>query len=206
MASTLTDIKICNKAMIRLGVSQFSSFDDGSDPGAVCGETYPELLDAILGMTDWRFATGKRQLARLTATPVSQYKYAFSLPSDLIAGPHKVFSSSDVSAPAFKEYEIFEKNLYANVESIFVNYRFRPDESKFRPWFTELVILALAAATAPTLTDKEKLAIEYNERAWGTPSDNMRGGWYAVASQLNEEESEEIALQVDDDLVNARFS
>lgn len=206
MAVTLTDIKICNKAMIRLGVKPFTAFDDGSDPGGVCGETYPELLDAILGMTDWRFATGKRQLNRLTATPNSQYKYAFQFPSDAIQGPSKVFTSASVGAPAFKDWEIFEDKLYTNVEQIFINYRFRPSESKFRPYFTELIVLALAAATAPSLTDKSSLAEEYNARAWGPPSDNMRGGWYAVAAQLNEQESDETVLELHCDLIDARFS
>lgn len=206
MGVILTDVKLCNKAMIRLGVDQFDSFTDGTDAGAVCGETYPDLVKALLGMNDWRFATGKRQLARLTAAPVSEFKYAFQLPSDYIAGPFAVFINGDAGAPIFKDWKIFEDKLYTDVETIFINYRFKPSESKYRPWFTELAVLALAAAVAPTLTDSAKLAIEYNERAFGVPSDNYRGGWYSVASSLNEEESDDVVLQIDNDLIKERFS
>lgn len=205
----LTDVAICNKALILLGVSTINSFTDDNDRASVCSETYPIILDALLGMTDWRFATGKAQLSQLVSAPVNKWTYAYNLPADYVAGPWAVYNSSAVGAVPVKEWEIFEKKLYADYAAVYIDYRFRPSEANFRPYFVHLLVLALAAAMAPSLTDKDELAVEYNERAFGVPSDNYRGGYYATAAELNALEGGQLAvLQADPaaDLISARFS
>jgi hypothetical protein len=201
-----TDIDICNVALIRLGNDIITGFDDG-DKGRACSIVYPSVKKMLLTMHPWRFATGKRQLSRLTASPTNEWLYAYQLPSDLIAGPWAVFNSTDTGINPFMDWEIFEDKLYSNSEIIVIDYRYDVTEGKFPGWFQPLVELALCAALAPQLTGDENgnTAKHYHELAFGTPSENMQGGYFSACKGINGRTNPNSRI-VSDDIVDARFS
>ncbi len=200
-----TDIEICNIALLRLGNDLITSFTDG-DKGLTCSKVYPSVKKMLLSIHPWRFATGKRQLARLTAAPVNEWKYAFQLPSDLIAGPHAGYITTDEAATPSKEWKIFEDKIYANSDVFVIDYRYEVTEGRMPAWFQTLIELALCAALAPQLAGDENgtMVTEYNERAFGPRSDNMQGGYFAVCKAINGRTSPNTRI-VADDIVNARF-
>ena len=200
-----TDVSLCNRSLTRLGLEAIAGFAEDSDKARVCDRMYPGIRDSILAMHPWRFATGKVALNRLVSTPVNEWKYAYRLPANLIAGPYAVFNSDQVGATPTTGFEIFEDMVFSSEELIIVDYRFRPSEAKFLPLFQELVVYAVAAATAIILTDSKELAALYHEAAWGTASDNMRGGMFAVAARENAASNPALAIE-DNSLTNARFS
>ena len=205
MSITTTDVSLVNRGLIRLGLQPIAGFAEESDKANTSETMYPGIRDSIIAMHPWRFATGKGTLNRLVATPVNEWKYAYQLPTNLIAGPYSVFNSSKTGALPLTSFEIFEDKVYTDEEKIVVDYRFRPSESKFPPLFQELVVYAFAAAVGVILTDNKKLAALYHQAAWGTPSDNMRGGFFAVAARENAASNPAMAIE-DDSLVVARFS
>lgn len=182
MATTYIDI--CNRSLIRLGAETITGFDDG-DKGTTCSVIYNALRDALLVMRAWRFTMQKVQLSRLVAAPENEWTYAFQLPTDMLAGPRAVFDSDDVGAQPFTEFEIFGDKLFADATEIYVDYQVTVTESKMPPWFAELLVLAMCAAIGPNITDNKGIAAEYHARAYGPPSDNMRGGWFAICAGID---------------------
>lgn len=185
---TVSDVAVCSRALIRVGLSTISSLSgaDTSDRAQTCITLYEPLKTGILAMHPWRFTMRKVQLARTTA-PVNEWRYAYQLPSENIAGPHAVFNStsSGVRPLVSESFEIFGRTLYSDEAVIVIDYQENVAEADWPPWFTTLVEYAMAAALAPTLTNREDLTVEYHARAWGTPQETFRGGWFAVASGLN---------------------
>ena len=82
MAAGDTPVSICADALILLGASPISSFNDGTDEANSCDRLYPDIRDMALSMYPWSFAYKKVKLARLITTPVSEWAYEYQLPGD----------------------------------------------------------------------------------------------------------------------------
>ena len=205
MSITTTDVSLVNRGLTRLGLKTIAGFAEDSDKARTSDLMYPGIRDSIIAMHPWRFATGKGTLNRLTSTPINEWKYAYQLPTNLIAGPYALFNSAQTGALPMTRFEIFEDKVYTDEEKVVVDYRFQPAEARFPPLFQELVVYAFAAAVGPILTDNAKMATLYHEAAWGTASDNMRGGMFAAAARENAASNPAMAIE-DDSLVVARFS
>jgi hypothetical protein len=191
-----TSIEHCNRALNLIGSSPIASFQEATDKSSTASAQYETTLNMLLAMAHWRFASKKVQLARLLASPVSYWQYAYQMPADMIAGPDAVYNTSVVGAsPIVTGYDIFERTLMTNEAAIYVDYRYRPLESNFPAWFGSLLELALAAKFAKGVTDQDDLAKEYFARTFGTPVENMRGGFFAVCAQINRQGSGPKTLQ-----------
>lgn len=200
-----TSVGYCNQALNLLGEGVIASFEEGSDKALTCALQYDRILYTLLTMAIWRFASKKRQLSRLVAAPVNEWQYQYQLPSDLLVGPDGVFNSSAVgAAPLQTGWEIFNQAVFTNEQAIYIDYRYRPNESQFPVWFGSLLVMALAGAFAKAITDQEELAREYNQRAFGPPSDNMRGGYFQVCTQINRQGGGSLVIR-SDELVAARL-
>jgi len=123
----------------------------------------------------------------------------------MIAGPFAVFNTASTGARAVQDWEIFEDKLYTDHLIIYIDYRFRVAESKMPEWFVELLVLAVAAAIAKPVTDETSTAQMMHEAAYGVPSDNGRGGMFAVASFTNSQLNPPPQIE-DFTLIDARFS
>jgi hypothetical protein len=201
-----TDIDIFNRALNKVGSDAIASFNEGGDKANTGSRQYNDTLNLLLSMCDWRFATKKRQLSRLLAAPLTYWQYAYQLPTDMIAGPDAVFNSAQVGArPMATGYEIFERTLMTNEEYIYIDYRYRPSEANFPVWFESLLVMALAGAAAMGVTTNEEIAREWNERAFGTPDKNMRGGMFATCAQINRQGAGPKIIS-SDELINAQHS
>jgi hypothetical protein len=201
-----TSIEHCNRALNMIGSDPIASFLETNDKARTCSAQYETTLNMLLAMANWRFATKKVQLARLDTAPVSFWQYQYQLPSAMIAGPDAIYNTAAVQAsPLTQGYEIFERVLMTNQTSIFIDYRYRPLESNFPAWFGSLLELALAAKFAKGVTDQTDLAQEYFQRTFGPPSENMRGGFFLVCTQINRQGGGPKQLYTDA-LLTERFS
>lgn len=181
-----TSIEHCNRALNMIGSGPIASFLETSDKARTCSAQYEDTVKLLLTMANWRFATRKAQLSRLLDPPLSIYRYAYQLPSAMLAGPDAVYNSAGIGSPPIVQgYEVFERTLLTDLETVYIDYRFRPLESNWPAWFDSLMTLALAAKFAKGVTDQTDLAIEYFQRAFGTPQENMRGGYFLVCTQIN---------------------
>jgi hypothetical protein len=201
-----TDVGYCNRALNLVGEDPIASFEDGTDRARTAALQYTRVRDMLLTMAVWNFARRKRQLSRLSTDPINEYQYQYQLPSDLLAGPDAVYNSSATGVqPLQLGWEIFGQTVYTNETTIYIDYRYRPDESRFPEWFGALLVLALAGAFAKGITDQNDLAALYNQQAFGTPSEGMRGGYFRTCTQINRQTANTLVVP-SDELVAARFS
>ena len=178
------DVSICSDALLLLGVGTISSFADGTDKATVAGNLYPGIRDALLVGYPWRFTLRKAQLARETATPVSEWRHQYAMPADAIR-LRQLFDSPAVGAPPFLEYELFDGKVLANASSLWADYQFRAAEAAFPAYFTLLLKYALAADFAHSIVESEAKAQYWNLKAFGSPGDNGTGGYFATARSLD---------------------
>lgn len=150
MAAT-SPVSLCSNALILLGGQPISSFTDGSTESQIASLLYENTYHAMLTETQWHFATKTAKLARHTERPDNGYNYKFQLPSDHLY----VVKCSD------RDYEIYERDVYANSEEVTIMYVYPVDEANLPPYFAKALEYNLAAQFAIPLTDSSTKANFY---------------------------------------------
>lgn len=84
----MTDVDICNNALILFGASTINALDEDSTEARICSKVYSDARDTLLRMHPWNFAVKRKELTADTATPVFDYSKQFTLPSDCIRVLH----------------------------------------------------------------------------------------------------------------------
>ena len=145
----LSDIALCSRALLKIGVGTIASFDEGTAEAEVAANLYPSTRDALLSAYPWSFATGQRTLAQLADVPVADYAYAFQLPVDFL----RALSVGQAGLGRGVTYRIAERRVHADVPDLVLTYVFRPLESEFPPFFDQALIARLAAEFCIPLTE-----------------------------------------------------
>ena len=186
MASGDTKLSICSDALIMLGESPLTSFS-GTDAGVVCDRLYDDIKKMTLAMYPWSFTISKLQLSKGTA-PVNEYKYAYNLPTNLqrISGVRAVFNSAQVGAqPIQGGWEILGKTLITNQETIVIDFQVEPEEFDLPSYLVQLLKFMMTWHIAETVTDQITKAEYWRQIAVGTVAENMRGGYFRVAANID---------------------
>ena len=186
MATGDTKLSICSDSLIMLGASPLSSFSEGTDAAQVCDRLYDDTRDIILQMYPWSFTYKKSQLARTTATPTNEYQYEYTIPSDRLgSGVRAIYNSSAVGAIPVIAWEIFGSSVYTNETSVYADYQYRPSEDVMPTYFVQLLKYWMSWHIAEAVTDQLTKADYYKQIACGLPSENMRGGMFRQATQID---------------------
>ena len=142
--NTTSAISICSNALVLLGHSSISSFDEEGTGAEVANNFYESVYKAKLAEYPWNFATKQIVLSRLTKVPLNRWKYMYQLPTDhiriLTTYPHS-------------NYEILEDKIYSDNDCLELDYIYRVDESFLTPLFRESLELYLAAKWAIPVTE-----------------------------------------------------
>ena len=183
MAEGDTDVSICSQALLLLGANQITSFADGTAPSSVCSVLYPRVNSHTLGMYPWSFTLTKQQLGRLTTAPTNVYLYAYQLPSDMFLGvPRAVYASTSTGAlPKITDYEIQGDQLFTNETTIVLDYQRLVSEADMPSYFIQMLVYQMAWHLAEPVTDQTTKSDYWRTVALGTPSENMRGGYFRQA-------------------------
>ena len=185
MAQGDTKLSICSDALIMLGASPLSSFSDGTDEAQVADRLYDDVRDTLLMQYPFSWSIKKVKLARLTDAPINEWRYKYQLPGDMLGNPKAVFQTSAVSDRPVRDFEIYSGGLYTNLENVWIDYQFTPEPTSFPPYFVRLLRTALAAEFAEPITDQITKAQYFHQQAYGSPSENMRGGLFRVAASID---------------------
>jgi hypothetical protein len=185
MAAGDTKLSICSDALIMLGASPLSSFADGTDEAQVADRLYDDVQDTILMQYPFTWSIKKVRLARLSDAPINEWKYKYQLPGDILGNPRAVFNTAAVGDRSLRDFEIYSTGLFTNLEDVYIDYQFRPEPAIFPPYFVRLLKTALAAEFAEPITDQITKAEYYHGKAYGSPSENMRGGLMRVAMNID---------------------
>jgi hypothetical protein len=195
---------VCSNALVLLGSKPINSFT-GGDKETTCGLLYPMDKESLLTSYPWKFCTAKAQLARLTDAPLTSWKYAYKLPLPRLGAPLAYYNSGGVGATTFLEWEVQGADLLCNEEVVFCDYQFDVVESRFPPYFVNLIVLSMAAKLALPVTRDQSKADFYRGLAYGSPSENEQGGAWLAATNADARGQTNIALHPDSwSLVNVR--
>lgn len=146
---TITDVNLCSNALIKIGASPLTSFEDGTAEAEVAANLYPQIRDALLSSYPWSFAVGQKTLARLESRPLADFKYAYALPYDFL----RIISAGNAGRGSGLEYRIFENKMHTNAEHVTITYIFRPHVDTFPAFFVEALMARLAAEFCIPLTE-----------------------------------------------------
>ena len=204
MASGDTKLSICSDALIMLGAAPLSSFSEGTDAAQITDRLYDDIRDSTLGMHPWTFSFKKTQLSRTTDTPVNEYKYEYNLPGDRINNVRAVFTNgTSAASPIQYGWEIFGDKLLTSEEEKYVDYQFATNEGEMPTYFIQLLKYMVAWNIAETVTDQITKAEYFRTIAMGTPSENMRGGFFRVATSIDSQSRQTEAIE-DYSLISVR--
>lgn len=187
MAEGDTDVSICSQALLLLGANQITSFADGTAPSSVCSVLYPRVKSQTMGMYPWSFSLAKTTLARLSSTPTNVYLYEYQMPSDMFLGvPRAVYASTSTgNLPKITEYEIQGDKILTNETTVVVDYQKLVTEADMPSYFVQMLVYQMAWHLAEPVTDQITKADYWKTVALGTPSENMRGGYFRQAINID---------------------
>ena len=149
-----SSINICSQALLKIGASSITSFEDGTAEAEISANLYSQIRDSLLSSYPWSFAIMQTKLARLEQTPLADYRYAYLLPSDFL----RVISAGNGSRGRGTEYKIVKDCLYSNHQQINLTYIYRPLENNFPAYFCEALINKLAYEFCIPLTESSTRA------------------------------------------------
>ena len=150
----LSDISLASRALIRLGASPISSFEDGTAEAEITGALFAPVRDTLLSSYSWGFATGQINLTQLSESPLADYNYAYALPNDFI----KSISVGSGGKGRGLNFRISRGSLHCNSSNVMLTYIFRPDEEEFPPYFDAALISKLSAEICIPITESTSRA------------------------------------------------
>jgi hypothetical protein len=80
----VSEVKICNLALRKLGARLIESLNDTSQEAVTCNIFYEQVRDAVLREHPWNFAASRIRLARLAKAPAFGYAHQYQLPADCL--------------------------------------------------------------------------------------------------------------------------
>lgn len=183
-----TETEIKNAALIKLGVQPVTDYGTSTSKAAeVVNNLYPLYKRGMLSRRRWTFASKRLGLINPTAVVDETFQWAFDLPSDFLnlnsVYPDKNYINS------LTAYEIRGNKIYANVEEIFIKYMYEAPEEQWTAYFTDFFKVAFASEICFVLTGDKTLNQLVNQEAFGTPSDNLKGGLFGVASRIDAQQN-----------------
>jgi hypothetical protein len=150
----LSSIELCSSALVKLGAESISSFDDGSAEARVASRLYPLLRDALLSIHPWSFATRQAELTRLADGPTTTFEYAYQLPNDFL----RALSAGNGGRGRGLVYQLVNRQLHTDAESVALTYVFRPSEGDSPAYFNAALVTRLAAEFCLPLTENSSRA------------------------------------------------
>ena len=150
----LSAIALCSRALLRVGATTITSFDEGTAESEVAANLYPPLRDAVLSSYPWSFATGQVALARLAQQPLADFAYAYQLPADFL----RVLSAGASGSGQGLTFRITESRLLCDADQVVLTYIFRPDETAFPPYYDQMLIARLTAEFCIPITESTERA------------------------------------------------
>ena len=179
----LTHLDIVNAACARIGADAPQDWTtDTGDTGPI-SLIYEETVDFNLGVYLFSFA---RQLFQLSVddtlvNPASGYRHVFDLPPERQGQP--LYITDNVRNPdaRFSRYVLIDGRVHADANPLWAMCRYRPDPHAWDPAFKAATITALASRFALSLASDRSTSEQLAVQAWGTPSENFRGGELGAA-------------------------
>jgi len=146
-------LELSSNALVLLGGQPISSFTDGDTGSLLAVHLFETTFQAMLTETLWHFATRTASLPRLVHKPDNNFSSKFQLPTDCL---YVVKADTGV-------YEIYERELYANVSEVKIEYIYPVSPENLPVYFAKALEYNLASLFAIPLTGNASRAQYYRE-------------------------------------------
>lgn len=138
----MSDLTICNSALIRLGVDPISSLSDNNKPARLCNEQYNKVRKVLLAEHNWNFATKRATLTPTVAVPAYEFSFTYDLPVDFLRFISPQYPSE---CDSVVDYQIEDGKILSNFSTFNFKYIYDvTNTDKFSASFAELLSLKLA--------------------------------------------------------------
>lgn len=146
----MSDVSICNSALIKLGVETITALSDNTRQAKLCNEQYDKLRKSLLREHPWNFAIKRAALTASVTVPAWGFSHQFNVPNDCLR-------LIDTEYPQDK-YQVEDSIILANRDTL--NIRYVHDvinTNKFTPDFSELLSLKIAIDLSYVLVQSNSL-------------------------------------------------
>lgn len=152
-----SDIDIASNALLLIGDSPISSFDDEGAGAQVAKAIYSETYRAVLSEHPWSFAFKEQLLNLLSATPDQEtgFTYAHQVPPDMI----RLWALLPKTA-----YTIVGDKIYSNQTRLLARYVYECAETDLPPHVTKAIEYRLASEFALAITESATRAEWYTSK------------------------------------------
>ena len=174
MPSSVTEIDVVNRALVKLGAKKISSLDDDGKSERVMSNIVDVVRDKFLRESPWNPAVKRVQLAANTVAPAYGFATAYDLPSDYI----KLLNveSPETTVSAYSSSNNTAKNIAYKLEggqilcdetgALNVRYVSRlTDMTKYDPTMIEALATLYAKEACMSLREdsglRDQLSFEY---------------------------------------------
>ena len=158
----VTNIDICNQALILVGANTIASFTDNTTESQVANQLYESTLKGHLTRARWRFASKQAVLSKSTVDPLDRFESSYAIPADAIL-IHTCTVSDNVIV--FDRYGDFIFTNTSTADTVVCDYTFRQHENDMPPYFTEILKFELASLFAGAIARNDNLSVLYQKRA-----------------------------------------
>jgi hypothetical protein len=202
----LTHLDIVNAACARIGEDPVQTMDDETPQGQAVSLIYEDVVDFNLSLTPFSWAQEPRACSRLAnPSPLIGWAYAFDVPGEYFGAPYRLRETAK-GAP-LQDFELSGRQVHCDCQTLIADVRFRPEPNHWSAPFRSGTITALAARLAFAFASDDKMLQILNAEAYGTPSENCRGGMMRIAINEDARATPPKAMRADlNPLTAARYS
>ncbi|MGI2031944.1 hypothetical protein ACRQ1B_06080 [Rhizobium panacihumi] len=180
----LTVLDIVNTACAMIGEEPVQSLTDDLGGGQSASVLLEAVIDFNLGLqpSGFHFAREVRQLSHLTdAVAYTGFEFVFEVPGEKIGPP--VFFTDDPSDPdrRYTRFLLTSGRVHADDNPLYAMVNFRPDPHLWTATFKMATITALSGYLAFAIASDRNTQAQQLQAAYGTPSENFRGGQMRAA-------------------------
>ncbi len=180
----LTAIDIVNAAFNRIGEDPIETFEEDGGGEQDASLIYEEVVGFNLGLqpSGFTFAREVRQLSKLAnQTPLTGFANVFDIPGPYSGLP--VYLSDDITDPGrrFTGFILTGGRVHSDADPLFAMVKFVPDPHRWTDTFRSATITAIASRLAFAVASDRNTQAELRQEAYGTQSENFRGGMMRAA-------------------------
>ena len=205
-----SDVDFCSQALrlCRAGaITSLNTTTDTSNEAEICALFYDDFVEDILTRYPWTFALKKAALVA-TTTPVNEWQYAHTYPSEALR-LWALYPSSSAGVTPINHYDVSgqpgTRVVNSNYETLYAEYTTDVSEANWPGYFSHFAIYAFASLIALPVTDDTELAERLRIAAYGGQNEGERGGKFATATGVDAQQQPANVVN-NSPLIQARFS
>ncbi len=203
MPQPLSNTDIMNRALARIGAGTIMSLDEDSDLARQVGAVFDDVVESALAAYSWNWARRTFGLQRLSESPATGYAHAFDAPAAAVGEPLRLWSDARRRTP-LRDFLFEGRQVHCDDVAVWAVFVVRCEPELWPALFRAAVTDWVAARLCIPVTHDDKLAMQLEQAAVGSPSDYMRGGLMGRAIARDAASSPPQPLQADDALTAAR--